>query len=188
VADKKISDFTAATSAADGDLLEIETAGGNSRKITRANLLGPWTWIVRKTSDQTTANYSTAAKITWDSAVFDTGAMFNNGDDTFTVPAALNGKYCFFGGTVAYADTTAGSTGHLSVIKTPSGGARTSTYDGFGGSAYLTVIAGATTGQLQCVSGPVLLATGDKYDLQYQNSDTSTTVTAGKTNFWYQVI
>lgn len=37
MANKKISDFTAATSAASGDLIEIETAGGNSRKITKAN-------------------------------------------------------------------------------------------------------------------------------------------------------
>lgn len=45
MADKKISDFTAETSAADGDLSELETAGGNSRKITIANLrasLTPW--------------------------------------------------------------------------------------------------------------------------------------------------
>lgn len=39
MADKKISDFTAATSIADGDLFEIETAsGGNSRKVTMATL------------------------------------------------------------------------------------------------------------------------------------------------------
>lgn len=37
MADKKISDFTAVTTLASGDLLEIETAGGNSRKVTVAN-------------------------------------------------------------------------------------------------------------------------------------------------------
>jgi len=41
MANKKISDFTAATTLADGDLFELETAGGNSRKITKANLLNP---------------------------------------------------------------------------------------------------------------------------------------------------
>lgn len=38
MADKTINDLTAATSVADADLLEIENAGGNSRKITFANL------------------------------------------------------------------------------------------------------------------------------------------------------
>lgn len=33
MADKKISDFTAVTTLAGGDMLEVETAGGNSRKI-----------------------------------------------------------------------------------------------------------------------------------------------------------
>lgn len=38
MADKKISDLTAASSLADGDLFEIENTGGNSRKITGAQL------------------------------------------------------------------------------------------------------------------------------------------------------
>lgn len=38
MADKKISDFTAATTLAAGDFLEIENAGGNSRKITAADV------------------------------------------------------------------------------------------------------------------------------------------------------
>jgi hypothetical protein len=37
MADKKISDFTAVTTLGASDLLEIETSGGNSRKITAAN-------------------------------------------------------------------------------------------------------------------------------------------------------
>ncbi len=38
MADKKISDFTATTTVADGDLFELENVAGNSRKITGANL------------------------------------------------------------------------------------------------------------------------------------------------------
>jgi hypothetical protein len=38
MADKTIGDLTAVTTLADGDLHEIETAAGNSRKITTANL------------------------------------------------------------------------------------------------------------------------------------------------------
>lgn len=37
MADKKISDLTAITTLADGDLFELENAGGNSRKVTFAN-------------------------------------------------------------------------------------------------------------------------------------------------------
>lgn len=39
MADKKISDFTEATSAADDDFLELENVGGNSRKIKKKNLI-----------------------------------------------------------------------------------------------------------------------------------------------------
>lgn len=49
MADKKISDFTAVTTLADADLLEIETSGGNSRKITvanaRASIVSGWALI-----------------------------------------------------------------------------------------------------------------------------------------------
>ncbi len=38
MADKKISDFTAVTTLGTGDLFELETAAGNSRKITEADL------------------------------------------------------------------------------------------------------------------------------------------------------
>ncbi len=40
MANKKISDFTAVTSVAANDLIEIETAAGNSRKVTKANFGG----------------------------------------------------------------------------------------------------------------------------------------------------
>jgi len=56
MADKKISDFTAATVIADGDLIEIENAAGNSRKVTGENAAlsfatlgqttGAWTPVV----------------------------------------------------------------------------------------------------------------------------------------------
>lgn len=39
MADKKISDLTAVTSIAPGDLFEIENAGGNSRKVTSVNAI-----------------------------------------------------------------------------------------------------------------------------------------------------
>lgn len=67
MADKKISDFTAVTTLADGDLFEIETAGGNSRKITKANTakaMTGWTLV-----DQAGAPAAGSATWTWSTNV-----------------------------------------------------------------------------------------------------------------------
>lgn len=42
MADKKISDFTETTALDQSDLIEVETTGGNSRKVKKSNLAGTW--------------------------------------------------------------------------------------------------------------------------------------------------
>ncbi len=104
MANKKISDFTAATTLAGGDLLEIENAGGNSRKITATNaadslrtlLTAPIGAGVRlnKTADQTADYRSAGVDITWDGTDYeDVSTLWDSGTPTrITVPAAYNGR------------------------------------------------------------------------------------------------
>ncbi len=68
MADKKISDFTEAATLAVGDLFEIETSGGNSRKITGTNLaeaIASLTGVPRLITETVTA--ASASNVTFSS-------------------------------------------------------------------------------------------------------------------------
>lgn len=95
MADKKISDFTAATSIAAGDLIEIETAGGNSRKVTGANaFLSLRGALAKKAADQTGANFTTLTAVTWDSETggYDTDSIHDNSTNPsrMSVPSGVS--------------------------------------------------------------------------------------------------
>jgi hypothetical protein len=187
MADKTIGGLTAATTIAAGDLLIIENASGNSRKVTGRNARVTFGGaLVKKAADQTGANFSVASKVPWDTVVFDTDSVFVNADDNFVIPAAWNGLYAQIGGTIGYTATTAGSDITLSVIKTPIGtGVRTLDYDGAGWNGFDGLGIGSA---IQAQTGPVLLTTGDKWDLQYLNADTSTDITATRSHFWLKLL
>jgi len=89
---KKISDFTASAAPAAADLMEIETAGGNSRKVTIANLKARGA-LVKKAADQTGANYTAGAAIAWDSETggYDTDSIHDNATNNsrLTVPSGV---------------------------------------------------------------------------------------------------
>lgn len=95
MADKKISDFTALTGAVSGDLFEVETAGGNSRKITLENLRASLFSgaKARKSAALTGQNLVASAAVTWNSEDWDTDSYHDSGSNTdrMTVPAA--GRY-----------------------------------------------------------------------------------------------
>lgn len=98
MADKKISDFTAATSIASADLIEIETAGGNSRKVEWANARPVFSGaLAHKASTQTGANYSSGVVVTWDSETsgFDTDNYHDNSTNPSRITISANGKYVF---------------------------------------------------------------------------------------------
>lgn len=92
MADKKISDLTAATSVSDGDFLIIENSGGNSRKVDRANFRQKHRGaLVTKAADQTAANYTAGAAVAWDLEDYDTDAIHDTvtNNTRLTVPSGV---------------------------------------------------------------------------------------------------
>jgi hypothetical protein len=98
MADKKISDFTAATTLGTGDLFEIETAAGNSRKITEANLalaLAPLAFSgcsATLSADLTTINATGTYSVTWNGTdEYDTGGWHDPAsNNTRITPTGVN--------------------------------------------------------------------------------------------------
>lgn len=138
--------------------------------------------LCKKSADQTTANYSTPAVITWNTDIYDTDAIHDTGSNTskLVIPSALNGKYGIVTANVGANAVTAGSTGALAIQK---GGSLT--YDGFGGNS---VIDGNTILRLQCTTQPILLATSDEFEALFYSSDTSITVIAAQSTFGLRVV
>lgn len=74
MADKTINDFTAATSLGNSDLFEIET-GGNSRKITAANMRSSNCYEAGPVTAPTTADFATWLNQGTSTATDGTGAL-----------------------------------------------------------------------------------------------------------------
>jgi len=99
MADKKISDLTAVTTVASGDLAEIETAGGNSRKVTASNAAKSFKSLafsgalVKKAADQTAADYSSFGTVGWDAEEYDTDAYHDNATNNSRLTVPIDGYY-----------------------------------------------------------------------------------------------
>lgn len=131
--------------------------------------------LVKKNADQTTANYSAGVALTWDTEVYDTDAFHDTGSDTsrITIPAAVNGKFGIITACISMSLVTAGSNVAMQINK---GGV--ATYIGLAATTREAVGNGqaSTSNWLQIASAPLLLATGDIYEVLLVVSDTSITV------------
>ena len=181
MADKKISDFTAVTAVADADLLEIETAAGNSRKVSRANLFAFRGALVKKAADQIGANYSTAAALAWDAEAYDTNAFHDNvtNNTRLTVPTGVTRARLW--GHVRIINLVASEFALLSIFKNG-----IIDYDG---SAVMASEIN-TTSQEITVSSPVLsVAALDYFELFLRvASDTAIDVIATRSSFAIEAV
>lgn len=184
MADKKISDFTASSSIAAGDLVEIETAGGNSRKVTGTNAalsfqnLAFRGALVKKSTNQTGANYTGAPAIGWDAETYDTDGFHSNVSNTsrITIPSGVTKVR--LAAAVTMQNVTADVWIRLFMGK--NGG---SDFDGEGRQ---TLESGQTTPFLSCVSAVVDVTAGDYFEVFLQiETDTSIDVVA--TQSWFSV-
>jgi hypothetical protein len=187
VADKTINDLTAVTSLASGDLFEIENAGNNSRKITATNAakalgtLGFSGAMVKKAADQTGANYSAGAAVAWDAEVYDTDSIHDNVTNNTRLTTPTGATYVQVGCTISAVNVTAGSDMLLQLRKDGS-----SIFDGM---CQLAVDATATASVITICSGPIPVTGGTTYfEAFYINTDTSSDITASRSNFWMRVL
>lgn len=191
MADKKISDFTAATTLASGDLLEIETAGGNSRKMTAANARtyfkqGFRGALVKKASNLTGQNVTTQTAVTFDTDVYDTDGFHDTGSNTerLTVPSGVS--YARLSYCITIANHTNDQWVSTSIQKSTGGGAASSDWDG---TARQNVETGGGTVSISSVTPVVPVTAGDYFQLMIQvEADTSIDFTAARTWFAIEVI
>jgi hypothetical protein len=124
---------------------------------------------VKKNADQTAANYTVAAAITWDAEVFDTDGFHDTGSNTerLTIPANLGINYVRITAGIEVSLDTADTYKLLTIrINDTSTVARTSTEIGTGTAVGMMVD-----------SGPVAVVAGDYFDIRFfTESDTSITV------------
>jgi hypothetical protein len=184
MADKKISDFTALTSLATGDLLEVETVAGNSRKATADNVakslrgMGMDGAKVRKAAGLTAQNLTGTASVTWDSEDWDTGSYHDNGSNTERLTTANAGYYQVIGH-LQLANVASGNWVQLAIERLNSSGVLQENI------ALLTVELTATISYFLNVVGTALFASGDYARLRVQvESDTSVDI---QTNSYLEI-
>ena len=169
MADKEISDLTTGGTL-DGTELVHVVQSSNSRQVTTqdiadlgggggAGIFGGFKGFRATTSAaQTSIAALTTTLVNFGTEVFDTESAFAS--SVFTVPAALDGKYMTFIGSVRLG---AAEDNCSLLIQVDTGG-------GFANVAQNTSI---TSFVIQVSTGPVLLATGDIYRLAINNSVTT---------------
>jgi hypothetical protein len=181
LADKTIGDFTAAVSVNDADLIELEQSG-NSRKATVALLRARQFSGARvyKSADQTTADFTTATNLTFDSEHFDTDSYHDTGSNTDRLTVPADGYYVVtFQLNVSALTADVWLLGQTRRFNSANVEQATNT-----GTARIRTETGSTTMFLTGSTGPVFCTAGDYFTLQLQvETDNSVTVSATATSF-----
>lgn len=188
MADKKISELTAATTIASGDLVLIENAGGNSRKVTGSNagkslvMLGLRWARVRMTADDTAQNVTSETQITFDEAQVDTDSFWPGGSPTrVTVPSGV--AVVELVGQVFLSSNT-GDTGMVIRITHRNSADAIQRIMGSG-----LVEQSGTEHHMQVTTGPVPVSAGDYFTLGVRTeSDNSVTIEGNEQRETYMTI
>jgi len=92
---KKISQITASTAVEVDDLFELETAAGNSRSVNERYLHPLKGALVTRTTNVSSANWTTATAVTWETATRDNVTAFSTNNPTrLQVPAGYAYARC----------------------------------------------------------------------------------------------
>jgi hypothetical protein len=158
--------------------IDIEAPGANEADLEAALFArAPFRGArARRTSDQTTANYTTETAVPWQEAAADTDGFWSAGTPSrLTVPAAYNGKYANAQAHVRIDATTTDTWKKLRVVHRDSGG----TTKFSAGNA--TEIGAVSAVYLSANLIGVPLATGDYFEAMLQEeSDSSITIVSGQ--------
>lgn len=139
--------------------------------------------MVKKSVDQTGANYTTSTAIAWDAEAYDTDVFHDNATQNtrLSIPSGLGIKKVRAGAHVRLGNLSADLYGILSLLKTNS-----ATFDG---ETAMISEGGLTVQELVFASGPFQVTEGTDYletFLQVE-TDTSMDVVAARSNFWVEV-
>jgi hypothetical protein len=164
-----------------GFTLQVETESSFGIRILTSNTQTQ-RCLVKKSADQTTANYSTISAIAWNSEIYDTDSIHDNvtNNTRLTVPSSLHRKWGVIEASVCGNNLTASSNASLCIQRN---GSRT--YDGFGGNS---TKCGITTFGLVATTQPIELQSGDYFEAAFFTEDTSITILSGLSNFGLRVI
>lgn len=167
MADKQISDLTAA-SALDGTELVHIVQGGNSRKAT-VSAMNLFKGFRATTSTTQAVGPATLTEMDFGSEVFDTESAFAS--NRFTVPATLNGAYMNF---IAGVRTAAVEVLSLNISKSTDGGTN-----------FTRVASNTSDNSQNCTisTGPVQVATGEIFRVEIFTADASTVSDEDRTFF-----
>jgi hypothetical protein len=138
--------------------------------------------MVKKSADQTGANYTTITSIAWDAEIYDTDGFHDNvtNNTRFTIPSGGDGYYTV-GVAIRATNVTTSNYLQLALLKNGS--------LAWDGSASQYVSAAANSPTVATNTGPVLLVAGDYVEAQLLSAaDTSIDITASRSNFWIQKV
>lgn len=133
---------------------------------------------VRKTSDETTANYTTDTAVAWTSELYDTDSFHDTSTNNsrLTIPSGLGITKVSLRGQMTLTSHTANVYSRIELRK--NGG---STWDG---ASRIQFDGPETTHRIQAASLAVAATAGDYFELFYgAETDTSITVDSGNSNF-----
>lgn len=181
MANQKITDLTEDTApdvAADY-AVTVDASAGANKKVLLKNIMGGFKGaLVKKSADETTANYTTAAAIPWDAETYDVGGWHSTvtNNSRFTVPAGVT-KVRMQGG-VDIAATTSGNFHLLQIQKNGS-----LAYDG---CARQEIEIAASSSRMNLASPVLEVTAGDYFELFFfSEADASLTLNAA--NSWFAI-
>lgn len=124
--------------------------------------------LLNKTADETGSDYSAGATVAWTREIYDTGGFHAANDDAIIIPSAVNGRYGVFTAFLSLSSVSANNNCIVSIRRGAS-----IEYIGWVGTTRHMQGNGqqTTSGWMQISSGPVLLTTGEEYDVHLTSSD-----------------
>lgn len=162
--------------------IDIENPGANEAALTAAlrALLPRRGCKVKKSADQTTANYSSLTALTWDSEDIDTDGFHDvsTNSERITVPAGLGGIYI----ASAWVSTSAGTVDDQ---------IRLLLYHNNSSSTTLNLFANTMTpnsvSPYVCVTSIIPMSAGDYVEARLQDADTSITIVSASSglSLWW---
>lgn len=139
--------------------------------------------IAKNSADLTAQNFNNTI-MTWNSEVYDTDTFHNTGANTsrITIPSAANGRYGILKANVRLSSVAATNNLALAILRTGAVFLENGHQLGRSGAT------GLGYAYVEVESQPVLLATGDYFEIVCFCSDTSTTLDANASTFSIEIM